>query len=203
MIDDIWGLSTGENAADTGTEYEVPGGGNMEPLPEGSKVLAMVEDAEWKEDADHNEYLNLKWSVVRPDEARNRKIFQKLWIKDHDPRERDDAKAEKKRDRARRLFAAIDANAGGKLAKKGGIPDADTIMVALANKLMVLRLGLWEMEDRQNPGQVMSGNWVSMVSPKTSEIGIPEARPKVQSARAGSTQQKLNSAYDDGEDLPF
>lgn len=200
---DIWGLSDGENAADTGTEYEVPGGGNMEPLPEGSKVLAMVEDAEWKEDADHNEYLNLKWSVVRPDEARNRKIFQKLWIKDFDPREKDEAKAEKKRDRARRLFAAIDANAGGKLAKKGGIPDADTIMVALANKLMVLRLGLWEMEDRQNPGQVMSGNWVSMVAPKTAEIGLAEAKPRAQSARAGSSQKAANAAYDDDSDLPF
>ena len=202
-MSDIWGLSDGGNAADTGTEYEVPGGGNMEPLPEGSKVLAMVEDAEWKEDADHNEYLNLKWSVVRPDEARNRKIFQKLWIKDFDPREKDEAKAEKKRDRARRLFAAIDANAGGKLAKKGGIPDADTIMVALANKLMVLRLGLWEMEDRQNPGQVMSGNWVSMVSPKTSEIGIPDAKPRAQSARAGSSQQAANAAYADDDEIPF
>ena len=202
-MSDIWGLSDGGNAADTGTEYEVPGGGNMEPLPEGSKVLAMVEDAEWKEDADHNEFLNLKWSVVRPDEARNRKIFQKLWIKDHDPRERDEAKAEKKRDRARRLFAAIDANAGGKLAKKGGIPDADTIMVALANKLMVLRLGLWEMEDRQNPGQVMSGNWVQAVGPKTGEIGLAEAKPRAQSARAGSSQRMANAAYDDDSDLPF
>ena len=202
-MSDIWGVSDGGNAADTGTENEVPGGGNMEPLPEGSKVLAMVEDAEWKEDADHNEFLNLKWSVVRPDEARNRKIFQKLWIKDFDPRERDDAKAEKKRDRARRLFAAIDANAGGKLAKKGGIPDADTIMVALANKLMVLRLGLWEMEDRQNPGQVMSGNWVQAVGPKTGEIGLAEAKPRAQSARAGSSQRKANAAYDDDSDLPF
>ena len=202
-MSDIWGLSDGGNAADTGTEYEVPGGGNMEPLPEGSKVLAMVEDAEWKEDADHNEYLNLKWSVVRPDEARNRKIFQKLWIKDFDPREQDEAKAEKKRDRARRLFAAIDANAGGKLAKKGGIPDADTIMVALANKLMVLRLGLWEMEDRQNPGQVMSGNWVQAVGPKTGEIGLAEAKPRAQSARAGSSQKAANAAYDTDEDLPF
>ena len=200
-MSDIWGLSTGENAADTGTEYEVPGG-NMEPLPEGSKVLAMVEDAEWKEDADHNEYLNLKWSVVRPDEAKNRKIFQKLWIKDFDPREQDEAKAEKKRDRARRLFAAIDANAGGKLAKKGGIPDADTIMVALANKLMVLRLGLWEMEDRQNPGQTMAGNWVQAVGPKTGEIGLAEAKPS-RSAPAGSSQRKANAAYDDDDEIPF
>ena len=159
-MSDIWGLSDGGSAAETGTEYEIPGGGNFDALPDGSKVLAMVEDAEWKEDADHNEFLNLKWTVLKPEEVKNRKIFQKLWIKDFDPRKQDEAKAEKKRDRARRLFAAIDANAGGKLAKKGGIPDADAIMLALVNKPMVIRLGLWEMEDRQNPGQTMAGNWV-------------------------------------------
>ena len=201
-MSDIWGLSTGENAADTGTEYEVPGGGNMEPLPEGSKVLAMVEDAEWKEDAEHNEFLNLKWTVLKPEEVKNRKIFQKLWIKDFDPREKDEAKAEKKRDRARRLFAAIDANAGGKLAKKGGIPDADAIMLALVNKPMVIRLGLWEMEDRQNPGQTISGNWVQAVSPKTAEVGLAEAKPS-RSARAGSLQRMANAAYDDDLDVPF
>ena len=200
---DIWGLSDGGSAAETGTEYEIPGGGNFDALPDGSKVLAMVEDAEWKEDADHNEFLNLKWTVLKPEEVKNRKIFQKLWIKDFDPREKDEAKAEKKRDRARRLFAAIDANAGGKLAKKGGIPDADAIMLALVNKPMVIRLGLWEMEDRQNPSQVMSGNWIQAIGPKTGEIGLTEAKPRAQSARAGSSQRQQNAAYDDDEDLPF
>lgn len=199
---DIWGLSDGGSAAETGTEYEIPGGGNFDALPDGSKVLAMVEDAEWKEDADHNEFLNLKWTVLKPEEVKNRKIFQKLWIKDFDPREKDEAKAEKKRDRARRLFAAIDANAGGKLAKKGGIPDADAIMLALVNKPMVIRLGLWEMEDRQNPGQTISGNWVQAVSPKASEIGIPDPKPS-RSAPSGSSQRKANAAYDDDESIPF
>ena len=198
---DIWGLSDGGSAAETGTEYEIPGGGNFDALPDGSKVLAMVEDAEWKSDNDQNEFLNLKWTVLKPEEVKNRKIFQKLWIKDFDPREKDEAKAEKKRDRARRLFAAIDANAGGKLAKKGGIPDADAIMLALVNKPMVIRLGLWEMEDRQNPGQTISGNWVQAVSPKTADVGLAEAKP-ASSAPAGSSQRKANAAYDDDE-IPF
>lgn len=198
---DIWGLSDGGSAAETGTEYEIPGGGNFDALPDGSKVLAMVEDAEWKTDNDQNEFLNLKWTVLKPEEVKNRKIFQKLWIKDFDPREKDEAKAEKKRDRARRLFAAIDANAGGKLAKKGGIPDADAIMLALVNKPMVIRLGLWEMEDRQNPGQTISGNWVQAVSPKTAEVGLTEAKPS-RSAPSGSSQRKANAAYDDDE-IPF
>lgn len=202
-MSDIWGLSEGGSAADTGTEYEVPGGGNFDALPEGSKVLAMVEDADWKEDKDGNEYLNLKWSVVKPEDVANRKIFQKLWISDLDPRSHGD-KAEKKRDRARRLFAAIDANAGGKLAKKGGKPSGEDIAIALSNKLMVIRLGLWEMEDNQNPGQMMQGNWVQAVSPKASEIGIPDVKPKAQSARAGGTQRSQSSNRNDFDDeIPF
>ena len=75
-------------------------------------------------------------------------------------------------------------------------------MVALSNKLMVLRLGLWEMEDRQNPGQVMSGNWVQAVGPKTGEIGLAEAKPS-RSAPAGSSQRMANAAYDDDSEIPF
>ena len=48
MIDDIWGLSTGENATDdVSTSYEVASG-NFEAFPEGTKLLAMVTDAEWR-----------------------------------------------------------------------------------------------------------------------------------------------------------
>ena len=174
--DDIWGLSDGGSAADTGTEYETPGGGNLEPLPEGSKVLAMVENAEWR-DADGSEVLSLEWTIIKPADVANRRVFQKLWITDTDLRVKDAEKAAKKRDRARRMFAAIDANAGGKLSKKGGgKPDADAIMLALANKAMVIRLGLWEMPDRDDPNRTMSGNWVQAVAPKTAEIGLREAK---------------------------
>lgn len=199
---DIWGLSTGESATDAGTEYELPGGGNFDALPDGSKVLAMVEDAEWKSDQQENEFLNLKWTILKPEAFKSRKIFHKLFITDHDPREKDEVKAEKKRDRARQLFAAIDANAGGKLAKKGGKPSSDAVIVALANKPMVIGLGLWEMEDRQNPGKMMSGNWVRSVGPKTVELHVPEVAPRPVTARAGSTQAALNAALDDDE-IPF
>ena len=197
-MSDIWGLSDGGNAKDTGTEYETPAGGNFEALPEGSKVLAMVEDAEWKDDNEMNEYLSLTWTVVKPEEVGNRKILQKLWISDLDPRAKAD-KAEAKRDRARRLFAAIDANAGGKLAKKGGKPTGEEIAMALANKLMVIRLGLWEMDDRENPGKTISGNWVQAVAPKNAEIGIPDAPVKPQR----SNQTSNRSSIIDEEEVPF
>ena len=200
-MSDFWNLSSGGDATeDASTSYEVASG-NFEAFPEGTKLLAMVTDAEWRtNDQTGLENLSLTWTVVKPEDVANRKVFQSLWLTDLQPEAKD---PEKKRDKARRMFAAIDANAGGKLAKKGGIPDADTIMVALANKLMVLRLGLWEMEDRQNPGQVMSGNWIQAVGPKTGEIGLTEAKPRAQSARAGSSQKAANAAYADDSEIPF
>ena len=40
----FWNLSDGDNAAKTGTEYEIPGG-NIDPIPAGSSVLAMIDEA--------------------------------------------------------------------------------------------------------------------------------------------------------------
>ena len=40
----FWNLSDGEDAAKTGAEYEIPGG-NMDPIPAGSSVLAMIDEA--------------------------------------------------------------------------------------------------------------------------------------------------------------
>jgi hypothetical protein len=198
-MSDIWGLSDGGSAADTGAEYEIPGGGNFDVIPDGSKVLAMVEDAEWKDDGQGHEFLNLKWSVVKPEAVQNRKVFQKLWIKETDPRERDADKAAKKRDRARRLFAAIDANAGGKLAKKGGIPGSEDVLLALANKLMVIRLGVWSMDDNRNPGQKMEGNWVQAVAPKTAEVGLTEAKAPAPQRSQTSGRDR----FDDIDSIPF
>lgn len=204
MMDDIWGLSDGSSAGDTGNEYEMPSGGNFDAFPDGTKVLAMVEEAEWRSDDNGNESLNLKWTVIKPEEVANRKIFQRLWITDTDPRSTDKEKAEKKRDRARRLFAAIDANAGGKLARKGGKPSGEDVMMALSNKLMVIRLGLWEMDDRENPGQKISGNWVSAVAPKTAEIGIAPEKPARQSAQRPAQQSQRSGGYSALDDeIPF
>lgn len=205
-MSDIWGLSTGENANDGKTEYEMPGG-NLAVIPDGSKILAMVENAEWVSDDDDgtNEHLKLQWTGVKPENVQNRKVFQKLYITDLDPRATDAKKAEKKRDRARKMFAAIDANAGGKLAKKGGKPDADAIMFALANKPMVIRLGVWSLEDRDEPGRTIEGNWVQAVAPKTTEIGLTEpSEPKPQRSSGGRSQPRRDDADDDmDDDIPF
>lgn len=172
----FWGLSTGETATETTGEFDA-GGGN-EPIPEGTSVLAMPDEAGWKEDRNGVEHLGIRWTILKPEAFQNRKIFHKLFVSDDDPRAKDPAK---KRDKALRMLGAIDKNAGGKLLKKEGRPSSDEIALALINKQMVIRLGVWEMEGDNGP---MSGNWVQSVSPKSADIseGPRKPAPKRQAA---------------------
>jgi len=185
-MNDFWDLSDGGNAKDTGTEYEIPGG-NMDPIPDDSSVLAMIDEAKW-EDKNGARYVSLRWSVISPDEFKNRKVFQKLWVTDDDPMANDSNKAAKKRDKARRMLAVIDANAGGKLVKLSGMPDDDNLTANLANKPMVIKVKIWSMPDREQPGEVISGNWICAVAPKTGGIDVKAAKPVKAPARVTNSQ---------------
>lgn len=172
----FWDLSTGETAANTGTEYEVPSG-NIEPIPAGSSVLAMIDEIKWDRKLSGEEFISARWTVLAPEEYKNRKVFHKLWVTDADPGAKDEAAAKNKRDKARKMLAAIDANAGGKLTAKPGIPTTDDLVMALTNKPMVCTIMTWSMPDTRNGG-MMHGNWVSAVASKASkDIHIAEAKP--------------------------
>ena len=173
----FWDLSTGETAANTGTEYEVPSG-NIEPIPAGSSVLAMIDEIKWDRKPSGEEFILARWTVLAPEQYKNRKVFHKLWVTDADPGAKDEAAAKNKRDKARKMLAAIDANAGGKLTAKPGIPNTDDLAIALTNKPMVCTILEWEMPDTRNGGTI-SGNWVSAVASKASkEINIAERKAK-------------------------
>jgi hypothetical protein len=192
----FWDLSDGSNAAQNAeTEYEIPGG-NLDPIPDGSSVLALIDEAKWdaKDEADH---ISLRWSVLSPDEYKNRKVFQKLWVTDDDPMANDADKAAKKRDKARRMLAAIDANAGGQLAK-GGQPTDDTMTAALCNKPMVIKCMVWSMPDRERPGEVIEGNWIAAVAPSSKGIDVKPAKPKAPTPAGGAGGADLG-----GDDIPF
>jgi len=170
----FWSTSDGESVKDNSTGEFDAGGGNNEPIPDGTSVLAMPDEAGWKEDRNGVEHLGIRWTILKPEAYQNRKIFHKLFVSDDDPRAKD---AAKKKDKALRMLAAIDKNAGGKLGKKDGRPTSDEIALALINKQMVIRLGVWEMDGDNGP---MSGNWVQSVSPKSADIseGPKKAAPK-------------------------
>lgn len=182
MASNFWGLSDGEDALETGGEYEM-GGGNFDPIPEKTKVLASVGEVKWDTDRDGNEFLSVQWRIAKPSQYANRQIWQKLWVSDDDPRAKD---ADKKRDKAKRMLAAIDTNAGGKLSRNAKRPTDEDLAIALQGKSVVIMLGVWEIEGKL-------GNWVMSVSPKTAEIAAEGAAP----ARA-----KPSKAADDDE-IPF
>lgn len=192
----FWDLSDGGTAADTGTDFEIPSG-NLEPIPDGSSVLAMIDEAKWDE-KDDAEYISLRWTVLSPDEYKNRKIFQKLWVTDDDPNAKDAEKAAKKRDKARRMLAAIDANAGGKLTRKPGKPSDDDLTSCLTNKPMIIKAMVWEMPDRERLGEFIRGNWIAAVAPKSKGIDVREPKAAPAKALGGAP---AGGTLDD--DIPF
>lgn len=204
----FWDLSDNSSAKDTGAEYEVPGG-NLEPIPAGSSVLAMIDEAKW-DDKDGAEYISLRWSVMAPEQYKNRKIFHKLWASDLEPAtvaKGGEAKAVQKRDKARKMLSAIDANAGGKLSRKDEKPSDDALALNLCNKPMVITLMVWESQGRD--GTMAQGNWVSAVAPKSKEIkiGVASTAPRQSQSRRDddfgmSSGQSRQSRVDDDE-IPF
>jgi hypothetical protein len=194
----FWDLSDGKTAADTPKEYEVPGG-NMEPIPNNSDVLAIIDEIKWTDngnESDPREYISARWSVMAPEQFKNRKVFHKLWVTDFDPNAKDDDKAKVKRDKARRMLAAIDANAGGSLTRSGDAPTDDTLAMHLMNKPMVIKC--MEYGFKGNDGSWVSGNWISAVSPSDKELHIGEAsKPKPQVQTGGGGRADLD------DEIPF
>jgi len=143
---------------------------DIAPIPKGTEVLAFVEDGKIDE-YQGEEKVKLTWVVLEPAEYKNRKVFQNIKVFDQDAN-----KAEK----AKKMLATIDFNAGGKLVASGQVPNDMLLMSSLSNKPMMLKLEVWGMNGN-------TGNWVSAVAPKGAPIA--QAAPV--------------SGADDGDDVPF
>lgn len=141
------------------------GGGDIAPIPKNTSVLAAPDEAKWDE-YEGDRFISIRWAVMAPAEYKNRKIFHKIRVEDSDP---------KKQEKAKRMLAAIDANAGGKLMAAGEEPTDKSLTVALCNKPMVLKLQVWEMEIN---GEERSGNWISAVSPRQGSPKKEEPAPE-------------------------
>lgn len=176
--------STGDNLAQNNTGSFSMGGDDFAPIPKDTRVLAVCEEAKISE-YQGDRYINLKWKIAQPKEFANRTIFQKIKVFESDSA---------KRDKALRMLAAIDANAGGKLAKENKEPTDQSLSAALTNRPMVLKLGVWELEDKSK-----SGNWVQEVSAKK---GAAEPAPAPKAAPAPAP--RATSGFDDmDDDIPF
>lgn len=153
-------------------------GGSLPPLPKGTQVLAAADEAKWDSYQSEN-FISIRWSVLLPEEHKNRVIFQKIRIEDAD---------EAKRNRALRMLAAVDANAGGKLMAAGVRPTDEALASCLTHKPMVLKLDVWETDDKSK-----SGNWVAAVSPRKGGAAAPKPEPAPAPV----------SAVDFDDDIPF
>lgn len=188
----FWNLNDNSSAANTTGEFDA-GGGNMEPIPSGTQVLAAAEEASW-DDYEGDEFISIRWTILAPAEFKNRKVFQKLYVLG-DARAKDSAK---KADKAKRMLAAIDMNAGGKLLASGEKPTDESLTRCLVNKPMMLRLEVWEME---LDGAVKSGNWVSAVAPRNKQAQPQQPQQAQQPQAAEPVAQAASTGFDD--DIPF
>ena len=200
----FWDLSDGGAAnEDVQKEYEVPGG-NMDPIPNNSDVLAYIKAAKWasKRDADER-YIEIQWQVEKPAEFLNRVIFQKLWVDDLDPSAKSEEKAKDKRDKARKMLATIDANAKGRLMQSGEAPTDDSLALALVDARMVIKCMEWSIEDRSS-GETIRGNWISAVKPKDAETSVGKALPaKSSGGDGGGGRPSGGGGFDLDDEIPF
>jgi len=200
-MSDFWKLSDGNDVE--ATDNFDAGGGKIEVIPEGTQVLAAIDEAKWDRNDDGDKYISIRWTVLQPEELANRKVFQKLWVDDFDPAvlKKGQDKAIAKRDKAKRMLMAIDSNAGGKLAAKGAMPTDIDLTSALTMKPMVIKTMVWSQRDR-NTGDVIEGNWVGAVAPKTTERTSSEELAKMQSSQAKAAEKRGSAGKLDDE-IPF
>lgn len=153
----FWQTSDGKTATQTTGAFE--SGGSIELIPENTTCLAMITEANIAE-YQGDEYINLAWTVTKPDAYKNRKVFQKVRIFDIET---------KKRDKALQMLAAIDKNAGGKLAKIDTAPTNETLL-NIMQKQMLIKVMVWDMNDKK-------GNWIAAVSPRQTQETAPAPEP--------------------------
>lgn len=191
----FWTLSTGEDARETDGTFEIAGG-DLKPIPSETSVLASIDEAKWDADKEGNQFVSLRWSVLAPEEYKNRKIFQKLWIKDPDPRAKD---ADKKKDKAVRMFAAIDKNCGGKIMASDAEPTSEKLALNLCGKPMVAVVMVWDMTN-ETTGEKMTGNWIAKVSPRNAATTASATTTTTVAAMSSGATAKAAPAT---KDIPF
>lgn len=170
----IWNLSNNEALNATGN-FE--SGTSIEPMPEGTQVRACIDEAKWDSYEDQPAYISLRWTVL-DGEYKNRKVFQKVRVKDTDTT---------KRDKQVRMLAAIDANCGGNLMRLGRDPEDMDLMANLSNRPMAIKLGVWEINNKK-------GNWVMAVS----SLATAPQQPQQTAPQPQQAPQQ-----DTGDNIPF
>ena len=179
---------------------ELEGGGAIIPMPAGTNVKSAIEEAKFETNDNDGTYISLRWTVAAPELYAGRKVFQKLHVfatkapipaycNTDEKIAKFKAGQVKKEDKAKRMFAVIDTNCGGKHLAAGTAPTDETLQANLCGKLMMLQLDVWELEKERNGEPIPkadrpSGNWVRKVAPKGEYKAIPSAELEAIEAKA-------------------
>ena len=147
-------LSDGSNAT---SEKSFTLSEDFKPIPENTELKVVVEDAAWENYNDEKK-IKLTWVVI-DGKFKERKIFQKIKVCDED---------QKKRDKALKMLAAVDANTGGNLMLAGKEPTDEELQQYLCNHPMFIKVGVWSITDEMT-GEIKSGNWIKAVANTESE----------------------------------
>lgn len=197
----FWTTSEGDSVEATG-EYEAPSG-SFEAFPDKTDVMAYIDEIKWQEGKPEyggGRYVNYRITVNAPECYKGRKSYFKLWVDsaNPNPQKPDNDKAQKQVDKDKRLLAAMATNAGGGLMRVQGEPTDEDLARELTQKMMVFKLGKWEMES--DDGQMREGNYVMAISPASKGVSEPTT-PPVQNS-GGGAQTGGRSTMDDDE-IPF
>lgn len=184
MSTNFWDDEDG-NEIEQKQEFEIAGG-KFETIPAKTQCLALIEYIGWEqfEDAGETEYIEVTWSLLKPDCYANRKVPQKIQVcgKDQNRDDYDESKTSKVIKNAKGMLAAIDGLAGGKLFALKKKPTDNDLQKALLNKPMLITLQVWETKNKF--GEDITGNWVSKVesakgaqltNPKKTEKPVPDS----------------------------
>ena len=181
----FWQTSEGDDLSATtpDTTYETPGGGNFDPIPDGTVLPSAIKEVKWDE-YEGDRYISARFDVLDGD-FKGRVVFLK--IKVYEP-------SAKKRDRALRLLATIDAITGGRLLKVQGEP-SDVDLASMCGKPMDARVRIWDMNGK-------TGNWIEAVG-KLGSLSGPTTKPVTNSAPKQQAQQQAPADSFDDDDIPF
>lgn len=177
-------------------EYVQEGGGDFPVIPHETRVMALIDKAEWltkknfKDEGNEQKCISLRFDV-EDGEFKGQKIFKKFFI------DKNNGNGEQAR-KDYKLFMNIDVLAGRKISSLDYDPDEEELQKYLINKSMVIIVGLFTDKDTRKEKNYLMG-----VSGGNSKVASkPNASaPKASATVAKKAVQKME--LDDSDDIPF
>jgi len=172
-------------------EYVQEGGGDFPVIPHETRVMALIDKAEWltkknfKDEGNEQKCISLRFDV-EDGEFKGQKIFKKFFI-DKENRNKDQARKDYK------LFMNIDALAGRKISLLENDPDEEELQKYLINKSMVIVVGAFtDKKTGKEQNYLMGVSGGDKKAPITKKVVAPLP-----------TKKETKQDFDDIDSIPF